>query len=126
LNVYDKAIAVIEERGWVKNASHNDNGVCATYALMVAVFPELEQDASGWRDGAQITEYSASCMFVEKLLRDKGGISTHPRRDDIVARINSPRPFTIVGWNDMVAQDVNDVIHLLKEASEAWDLEHPE
>ncbi len=121
MNVYDKAAAVIEERGWAKGAYNTKYGVCATYALMLAVNPEIDEDA--WVDEVQLAEYSASCRFMEKLLLDKDLINA---RTPMSGFEREDKPYTLVGWNDMVAKDADDVIHLLKEASEAWDLEHPE
>ena len=124
MNVYDKAIAVIEARGWIRNTYRSDDGVCATYALMVGVAPEFEEGLP--TSDARMVEYSDSCEFIRKLLLANGVIFTRTVANDMGALTRRPVPYTLVGWNDMVAKDADEVIHLFKEASEAWDLEHPE
>jgi hypothetical protein len=102
MNIFDKAIEVLEEKGWVQGALVREEGVCAVGALRIAAGEQIP--FLKWS-----RESNTVVSFISKMVpgREPGQLAV------------------LSGWNDKSDRTFDDVIHLLKQASEAWDLEHP-
>lgn len=101
MNVFDKAADVIRERGWTRGIGEDKDGrVCAGYALHCA--------AGLRQDGNFNSELHDAMKFAVAQI--------HPN--------TVGNSITLVGWNDRVAKDVDEVLHMFKRASEEWELQH--
>jgi hypothetical protein len=89
MNVFDKAIEVLEEKGWVQKHSQTDEGMC----LMGAISYVQCYDAYAWTD----VDYSWNFLI--------GMVGSLPTT-----------------WNDEPERTYEDVILLLKRASEKYEL----
>ena len=106
-NVYDRAIQVLHDDGWTQGDYHHiDKGYCAVGALGKAV----GMYDTEW---ARVNPHTnALWAEAEEYLNNKffGTDSNN----------------SVVLWNDTQGRTADDVIHLFKQASEQWDLDHPE
>src|SRR5436190_96477 len=100
MNVYDKAIDLLREHGWIRYRLRTDAGMCATGAIRIAC--GAKRPYMVWTDAER-----EAVRFVASLVMAPYDL-----------------PWGLSKWNDEQARNVDDVIGLLKRASEAWDLEH--
>lgn len=102
-----KAVDYLHEKRWIKGRiarRRNDEvvGVCAIGAIRYANFGNARRKhpAEDYVKRVLIRKYSKD---KRQLLLSVAGI-----------------PF----WNDSVVSNVDEVIHIFKEAAEDWDLDH--
>lgn len=101
-DLIDKAIEVINEKGWCQNTMENEHGqVCTLGALERA----RHQLFHGLQESAEV--FASIRNYVD---------AKHAIGEVIAARV--PHSTNIPTWNDVYAESADDVIEVLKIARE--------